>query len=72
MSATTLPRPSRTIVSPSPPTRSTGACADFRADPRWDRLVGHWQGMPYLNQFYRSGWQTRRKNTLAYFRATGP
>ena len=43
--------------------------ADFRADPRWDRLIGHWPGVPYLNQFYRPGWQTRRKNTLAYLKA---
>ena len=43
--------------------------ADFRANPRWDRLVGDWPGVPYLNQFYRPGWQTRRKNTLAYLRA---
>ena len=42
---------------------------DFRADPRWDRLVGDWPGVPYLNQFYRPGWQTRRQNTLAYLRA---
>ena len=42
---------------------------DFRADPRWDRLVGHWPGVPYLNQFYRPGWQTRRKNTFAYLSA---
>ena len=43
--------------------------ADFRANPRWDRLIGDWPGVPYLNQFYRPGWQTRRKNTLAYLRA---
>ena len=43
--------------------------ADFRADPRWDRLIGHWPGVPYLNQFYRPGWQTRRTNTLAYLEA---
>ncbi|MCY4646405.1 MAG: TonB-dependent receptor [Gammaproteobacteria bacterium] len=43
--------------------------ADFRADPRWDRLIGHWPGVPYLNQFYRPGWQTRRRNTLAYVKA---
>ena len=43
--------------------------ADFRADPRWDRLIGHWPGVPYLNQFYRPGWQTRRKNTLTYVKA---
>ena len=43
--------------------------ADFRANPRWDRLIGHWPGVPYLNQFYRPGWQTRRQNTLAYVKA---
>ena len=43
--------------------------ADFHANPRWDRLIGHWPGVPYLNQFYRPGWQTRRKNTLAYVKA---
>ncbi|MCY4645897.1 MAG: TonB-dependent receptor [Gammaproteobacteria bacterium] len=43
--------------------------SDFRANPRWDRLVGDWPGVPYLNQFYRPGWQTRRNNTLAYLRA---
>ena len=43
--------------------------ADFRANPRWDRLVGDWPGVPYLNQFYRPGWQTRRTNTLAYLKA---
>ena len=30
--------------------------ADFRANPRWDRLVGEWPGVPYLNQFYRPGY----------------
>ncbi|MYA23837.1 MAG: hypothetical protein F4Z30_14120 [Gemmatimonadetes bacterium] len=42
--------------------------ANFRANPRWDRLVGDWPGVPYLNQFYRPGWQTRRNNTLAYLK----
>ena len=42
---------------------------NFRANPRWDRLVGDWPGVPYLNQFYRPGWQTRRNNTLAYLKA---
>ena len=42
---------------------------DFRANPRWDRLIGHWPGVPYLNQFYRPGWQTRRNNTFAYLKA---
>ena len=43
--------------------------ADFLANPRWDRLVGDWPGVPYLNQFYRPGWQTRRTNTFAYLKA---
>ncbi len=43
--------------------------ANFRANPRWDRLVGDWPGVPYLNQFYRPGWQTRRNNTFAYLKA---
>ncbi len=43
--------------------------ADFRANPRWDRLVGDWPGVPYLNQFYRPGWQTRRHNTFGYLKA---
>ena len=43
--------------------------ADFRANPRWDRLTGEWPGVPYLNQFYRPGWQTRRNNTFAYLKA---
>ena len=43
--------------------------ADFRANPRWDRLVGDWPGVPYLNQFYRPGWQTRRNNTFGYVKA---
>ena len=43
--------------------------ADFRANPRWDRLIGEWPGVPYLNQFYRPGWQTRRNNTFGYLKA---
>ena len=46
--------------------------ADFLANPRWDRLVGDWPGVPYLNQFYRPGWQTRRNNTFAYLKADWP
>ena len=42
---------------------------DFRANPRWDRLIGDWPGVPYLNQFYRRGWQTRRDNTFGYLKA---
>ena len=42
---------------------------DFLANPRWDRLTGDWPGVPYLNQFYRPGWQTRRNNTFGYLKA---
>lgn len=43
--------------------------ADFRANPRWDRLTGDWPGVPYLNQFYRPGWRTDRSNTFGYIKA---
>ena len=43
--------------------------ADFRANPRWDRLIGDWPGVPYLNQFYRGGWKTLRSNTFGYVKA---
>ena len=43
--------------------------ADFRANPRWDRLIGDWPGVPYLNQFYRRGWKTVRSNTFGYIKA---
>ena len=43
--------------------------ADFQANPRWDRLIGEWPGVPYLNQFYRQGWETLRNNTFAYLKA---
>ena len=43
--------------------------SDFRANPGWDRLIGDWPGVPYLNQFYRRGWQTRRSNTFGYLKA---
>ena len=43
--------------------------ADFRANPRWDRLIGDWPGVPYLNQFYRRAWRTDRSNTFGYIKA---
>ena len=45
------------------------SAGDFLANPRWDRLTGEWPGVPYLNQFYRPGWQTRRDNTFGYLKA---
>ena len=45
------------------------AASDFAANPRWDRLLGDWPGVPYLNQLYRRGWGTHRKNTFGYLLA---
>ena len=45
------------------------SAADFAAAPRWDRLIDDWPGVPYLNQFYRRGWSTYRKNTFGYLKA---
>ena len=45
------------------------SAGNFEANPRWDRLIGDWPGVPYLNQFYRRGWRTRRKNTFGYLKA---
>ena len=44
--------------------------ADFELNSRWDRLLGVWPGVPYLNQFYRQGWQTRRYNTFGYLKSS--
>ena len=43
--------------------------ADYRANPRWDRLSAHWTGVPYLDQFHRPGWTTDRRNAFAYLKA---
>ena len=43
--------------------------ADYRANPRWDRLIGDWPGVPYLNQFFRRVWKTVRSNTFGYVKA---
>ena len=43
--------------------------ADFRTNPRWDRLIGDWPGVPYLSQFYRPAWTTWRNNTFGYLKA---
>ena len=42
---------------------------DFRANPRWDRLIADWPGESYLNQFYRPGWPTNRQNAFGYLKA---
>lgn len=40
--------------------------ADFDADPRNDQLIGEWTNTPYINQVYRRGWSTLRKNFFGY------
>ena len=43
--------------------------AQFEADAEWDRLTGDWTGVPYIDQSYRRGWSTVRKNTFGYLKA---
>ncbi len=31
-----------------------------------DGLIGHWTGVPYVDQVYRQGWSTLRKNWFGY------
>ena len=43
--------------------------AEFRADPRWDRLTDTWTDTPWVNQLYRPGWAIPRQNTFGYLKA---
>ena len=43
--------------------------AEFRADPRWDRLTDTWTDTPWVNQLYRPGWAIPRENTFGYLKA---
>ncbi len=43
--------------------------AEFRADPRWDRLIDTWTDIPWVNQLYRPGWGIPRQNTFGYLKA---
>lgn len=45
--------------------------AEFDNNPRWDRLIGEWTGVPYVDQLYRRGWSTLRENFFAYLKAEG-
>ncbi|WKD51463.1 TonB-dependent receptor domain-containing protein [Microbulbifer spongiae] len=38
----------------------------FKEFPEDDFLRGKWVGIPYIDQLYRRGWSTLRKNLLAY------
>ncbi len=43
--------------------------AEYRSDPRWDRLIDTWTGTPWINQLFRLGWAIPRKNTFGYLKA---
>ena len=37
--------------------------------PLWDELTAEWTGVPYVDQNYRRGWSTKRKNSFFYLKA---
>lgn len=43
--------------------------AEYRSDPRWDRLIDAWTDTPWVNQLYRPGWAIPRQNTFGYLKA---
>ncbi len=43
--------------------------AEYRSDPRWDRLLDAWTDTPWVNQLYRPGWSIPRQNTFGYLKA---
>ena len=43
--------------------------ADFNNNKEWDQLTAEWTGIPYIDQLYRKGWSTIRKNFFAYLKA---
>jgi hypothetical protein len=43
--------------------------AEFKQNPRWDRLTGDWTSIPYVDQLYRRGWSTLRENMFGYLKA---
>ena len=45
------------------------SAADYELDPRWDRLIDDWTGVPYVDQLYRAGWAIPRRNTFGYLKA---
>lgn len=42
--------------------------AQFKQNPRWDRLTWNWTGDPVEDQNFAEAWRTLRKNTFAYLR----
>lgn len=43
--------------------------AEYRSDPRWDRLTDTWTDTPWVNQLYRLGWAIPRQNAFGYVKA---
>ena len=43
--------------------------AEYRENPRWDRLTDTWTGVPFVNQVYRRGWAVPRRNSFGYLKA---
>ena len=43
--------------------------AEYRSDPRWDRLTDTWTDTPWVNQLYRLGWAIPRQNAFGYLKA---
>lgn len=41
---------------------------EFITDPDWDRLIGDWTDVAYVNQLYRRGWSTLRENNFGYLK----
>ncbi|MEZ5488954.1 MAG: TonB-dependent receptor [Gammaproteobacteria bacterium] len=41
---------------------------EFNSDPDWDRLIGNWTDVAYVNQLYRRGWSTLRENNFGYLK----
>lgn len=44
------------------------SAADFANHPDWDGLTADWTNTPYINQVYRRGWSTVRRNVFGYFK----
>ncbi|MBO9621232.1 MAG: TonB-dependent receptor [Sphingomonas sp.] len=43
--------------------------ANFAKNPLVDTLIGNWVGIPYFDQYYRSGSRALRKNLFGYLKA---
>jgi outer membrane receptor for Fe3+-dicitrate len=42
--------------------------SEFDEDPQWDRLIGNWTQVPYVNQLHRRAWSTLRENKFGYLK----